>query len=274
MKSKINFSSYLSIAQLTDIHLFEDIEGYLLGIQTEASFQAILSEVKRTLPQLDLLLITGDLTQDGSSNSYIRLRRSLDSFGISAYCIAGNHDDFQFMRTHLPSEYVHLSRSLDVGKWRVLLLSSVVVDAVHGYLAASELVWLDETLKAHADRPTLITFHHPAMPLGSQWIDDICLENQDEFWSICDRYPQIEVVLHGHAHQAFDQIYETPHNSVRCLVTPSTCIQFQPQNQKFQIDNQPPGFRHLRLYADGSMDTEVHRLQVGSFHPDLAAIGY
>ena len=274
MKSKINFSSYLSIAQLTDIHLFEDIEGYLLGIQTEASFQAILSEIKRTLPQLDLLLITGDLTQDGSPNSYVRLRRSLNSFGIPAYCIAGNHDDFHLMQTHLPSEYVHLSRSLDVGKWRVLLLSSVVVGEVHGYLAASELIWLEETLKAHSDRPTLISFHHPAVPLGSQWIDDICLENQDEFWAICDRYPQIEVVLNGHAHQAFDQIYETPHNSVRCLVTPSTCIQFQPQNQKFQIDNQSPGFRHLRLYADGSMETEVHRLQVGSFHPDLAAIGY
>jgi 3',5'-cyclic-AMP phosphodiesterase len=274
MKNTMNYGSFVSIAQLTDIHLFEDIKQSLVGIQTEASFQEVLINIKRTLPQIDLLLLTGDLTQDGSATSYDRLRRSLDKFGIHSYCLAGNHDDLPLMQAHLPSEYVHLSRSLDVGKWRILLLSSVVVGAVHGYLAASELLWLEDTLAAHPDRPTLIAFHHPAVPLGSKWIDGICLENQDQFWEICDRHPQIEVVLNGHAHQDFDQIYETPHNSVRCLVTPSTCIQFEPQNQKFQIDSQPPGFRHLRLYPNGVMETEVHRLKVGSFHPDLAAIGY
>ncbi len=274
MKIKMSCGSFVSIAQLTDTHLFEDSAQSLLGIQTEASFQAVLVEIKRNLSQLDLLLLTGDLTQDGSAASYDRLRKSLDNFAIPAYCLAGNHDDLPMMQTQLPSEYVHLSRSLDLGNWKILLLSSVVVGAVHGYLADSELIWLEEMLKANPDRPTLITFHHPAVPIGSRWIDDICLENQDQFWAICDRYPQIEVVLNGHAHQDFDQIYETPHNSVRCLVTPSTCIQFQPNNHKFQIDSQPAGFRHLRLYDNGSMDTEVHRLKVNCFYPDLAAIGY
>ncbi len=274
MRNTMNYGSFVSIAQLTDIHLFEDIEHSLLGVQTEASFQEVLVDVKRTLPKIDLLLVTGDLTQDGSAASYNRLRRSLDQFGIPAYCLAGNHDDLPLMQSHLPSKYVHLSRSLDVGEWRILLLSSVVVGAVHGYLAAAELAWLEETLKAYPDLPTLIAFHHPAVTLGSQWIDGICLENQDQFWQICDRYPQVKVVLNGHAHQDFDQIHQTPHNSVRCLVTPSTCIQFQPQNPKFQIDSQPPGFRHLRLYPNGTIETEVHRLKVGSFHPDLTAIGY
>ena len=89
-----------------------------------------------------------------------------------------------------------------------------------------------------------------------------------------DRHPQIKVVLNGHAHQEFDQIYETPHNSVRCLVTPSTCVQFQPKNHKFQIDSQSAGFRHLRLYPNGTMDTKIYRLKVGSFQPNLAAVGY
>ena len=35
----MNYGSFVSIAQLTDIHLFEDIESSLVGIQTEASFQ-------------------------------------------------------------------------------------------------------------------------------------------------------------------------------------------------------------------------------------------
>lgn len=274
MKGIINYGSFVSIAQLTDIHLFADIERSLVGIPTEFSFQEVLMKIKRTLPQIDLLMLTGDLTQDGSIASYERLSHSLNNFGIHSYCLAGNHDDLPVMQTYLPNEYVHLSRSLDVGKWRILLLSSVVEGAVHGYLSGAELSYLENNLNAYPDRPTLIAFHHPAVPLGSEWIDGICLENQDEFWAICDRHPQVEVVLNGHAHQEFDEIYETPHNSVRCLVTPSTCIQFQPQNPKFQIDSQPPGFRHLRLYPNGTMETEVHRLKVGSFQPDLAAVGY
>lgn len=274
MKGIINYGSFVSIAQLTDIHLFADIDSSLVGIKTEFSFQEVLLQIKRTLRQIDLLMLTGDLTQDGSAASYERLSKSLDDFGVHSYCLAGNHDILPTMQAHLPSEYVHLSRALDVGKWRILLLSSVVEGAVHGYLSEAELSYLEHNLNDYPERPTLIAFHHPAIPLGSQWIDGICLENQDEFWAICDRYPQIEVVLNGHAHQEFDRIYETPHNSVRCLVTPSTCIQFEPQNHKFQIDNQPPGFRHLRLYPNGTMETEVYRLKVGSFHPDLAAVGY
>jgi Icc protein len=178
------------------------------------------------------------------------------------------------MRSHLPSSYISLDTALHIGKWRLLLLSSVVAGAVYGHLDSSELERLESMLQAEPDYPTLIAFHHPAIPINSQWMDQISLDNQEEFWAICDRYPQVQVVLNGHAHQDFQQIHETPHNSVICLVTPSTCIQFAPQNHKFQIDSQPPGFRHLRLYDDGSIETEVYRLKVGSFSPDLAAIGY
>lgn len=274
MQNITNYSSFVSIAQLTDLHLFADIDRSLVGIKTESSFQEVLSQVKKTLPQIDLMLLTGDLTQDCSVASYERLAKSLNDFKIHSYCLAGNHDDIPLMKVHLPSTYVHLSRSLDVGKWRILLLNSAVEGAVHGYLSNTELSYLENNLHDYPDRPTLIAFHHPAVNLGSQWIDHICLENQDEFWEICDRHPQIEVVLNGHAHQEFDQIYETPHNSVRCLVTPSTCVQFQPKNHKFQIDSQSAGFRHLRLYPNGIMETEIHRLKIGSFQPDLAAVGY
>jgi Icc protein len=57
-------------------------------------------------------------------------------------------------------------------------------------------------------------------------------------------------------------------------VTPSTCVQFASHTPQFQIDSQPAGFRHLRLYPDGSLETEVHRLPTGQFLPELAAQGY
>jgi len=274
MKGKQNSNDFVSVVQLTDTHLFADIEHSLVGIKTAASLQQVLIEMQRVLPRTDLILITGDLSQDCSDASYMHLREMIDRLEIPTYCLAGNHDNLALMRSHLPSPFISLESALNIGKWRILLLSSVVENAVYGQLELSELEKLEAMLQQESDRPTLIAFHHPAISINSQWMDQISLENQDEFWAICDRYPQVQVVINGHAHQDFQQIYETPHNSVICLVTPSTCIQFTPQNSKFRIDHQSPGFRHLRLYDDGRVETEVYRLRVGSFSPDLAAIGY
>jgi Icc protein len=274
MKGTQNINDFLSVVQLTDTHLFADIEHSLVGIKTAASLQQVLIEMQQVLPKIDLILMTGDLSQDCSADSYMHLREMIDRLAIPTHCLAGNHDDLVLMRSHLPSPFISLESALNIGKWHIILLSSVVENAVYGHLALSELAKLETMLQEELERPTLIAFHHPAISINSQWMDQISLDNQEEFWAICDRYPQVQVVINGHAHQDFQQIHETPQNSVMCLVTPSTCIQFATQNPNFQIDHQSPGFRHLRLYHDGRVETEVYRLKVNSFSPDLAAIAY
>ncbi|MDX2255001.1 MAG: 3',5'-cyclic-AMP phosphodiesterase [Pseudanabaenaceae cyanobacterium bins.39] len=266
--------NFISIAQLTDLHLFAERDRQLVGIPTMASFESVLQQVQQKLLHLDLCLLTGDLSQDCSADSYTYLRQTLDSLAVPTYCVAGNHDDLELMASHLPSSHVHLSRSLNVGNWCMILLSSVISGEVHGSLAESELTFLEETLQVNPDRPTLIAFHHPAISLGSHWIDRLGLENKDRFWAICDRYPQIKAVVNGHAHQDFDSVRITDYGLVRCLITPSTCVQFASHTPQFKIDSQPAGFRHIRLYADGSLETEVHRLEADKFLPELSAQGY
>ena len=269
--------NFVSIAQITDTHLFAETERTLTGIPTQASFQAVLNLIQQNLSDLDLLLLTGDLSQDCSPESYQFMRQALESFGKPAYAIAGNHDIIPLMQSHLVSENVHLERSLDFGNahpWRIIMLNSVIVGAVQGYLDQTELDYLETNLQSHPDQPTLIAFHHPAIAIGTSWMDCISLENKEQFWEICDRYPQVQAVVNGHAHQAFDQVYSTPHNSVRCLVTPSTCVQFQPHSDTFAIDPQSAGFRHLKLYDNGSLETEIYRLPLGKFPADIHAISY
>ena len=59
----------ITIAQITDNHLFDDPSLTLRGINTNASFQAVLAAIADLAPQPDLLLATGDLTQDGVDQS-------------------------------------------------------------------------------------------------------------------------------------------------------------------------------------------------------------
>jgi 3',5'-cyclic-AMP phosphodiesterase len=258
---------YLLVAQVTDIHLTDDPQQSVMGVNTEASFRAILAELESLHPAPHLLLLTGDLTQDGSEPAYARLRESLEAVGISAYCLPGNHDTVSIMSRELRGCAVPWDSCFSAGGWQFIPLNSAIEGQVQGYLAAASLDWLDRQLCDRPDLPTLIAVHHPAIALGCDWIDKSGLQNQEEFWQICDRHPQVRVIISGHAHQEFDTDFDLKDSDkgsrARYLVTPSTCAQFAPQTDKFTLDRLNPGFRLLRLYPQGEIETEVRRLANG-----------
>ena len=51
-------------------------------------------------------------------------------------------------------------------------------------------------------------------------------------------------------------------------------MQFAPSSNDFATDTQAPGYRWLRLYDDGRIETAVSRLPAGQFLPDPEADGY
>ncbi len=54
------------LIQISDIHLLADQQGELLGVKTEDSFQAVVHLLKQEKNNIDLILLSGDLSQDGS----------------------------------------------------------------------------------------------------------------------------------------------------------------------------------------------------------------
>ncbi len=58
--------------QVTDPHLFKNEKGELLGINTQASFNQVLSEIQQTDFDYEFVLATGDLVQDSSDEGYLR----------------------------------------------------------------------------------------------------------------------------------------------------------------------------------------------------------
>lgn len=257
-------ANFLLVAQITDIHLTDDPQQLVMGVNTEVSYRAVLELVRNLQPAPDLLLLTGDLTQDGDTPAYARLRQSLESLGIPAYCLPGNHDTVSIMAKELRGCALLWDSCLQTGGWHFVPLNSTIAGQVHGYLDPENLARLDRQLSQHPDLPTLIALHHPAISLGCNWIDKSGLQNRDQFWQICDRHPQIKVIISGHAHQAFDSELNLEQSDrtfkARYLVTPSTCAQFAPRAPKFELDwFHSPGFRLLRLYPNGEIETEVIR---------------
>ena len=251
------------------IHLFASSDSKLLGLPTAQSLEAVLQKLKELRSQLDLILLTGDLSQDGTEESYRHLQELLAPLQLPTYWLTGNHDCFPTMERSLKFPFIHPQKAFQLGGWNFLLLNSAVPGKVHGYLSSEILNWLEFQLQHGENKPTLVGLHHPPFLVNSNWLDTSTLQNSEDLFAVLDRHPQVKLVIFGHIHQNFQQ----QRQDVEYLGTPSTCVQFEPQSSNFSLDNMQPGFRLLDLYPDGTWKTQVERVVYGH-QLDLAATGY
>lgn len=261
--------SSVLLVQLSDSHLFADADGKLLGMNTHDSLQRVIERVLDEQPQVDLILASGDLSQDGSLASYQRFRQLHEQIPAPARWFAGNHDELPAMQAACADSDL-LQPIIDLGNWRIILLDTSIPGAVPGYCSAEQLALLEQALQTAGDRHVLVTFHHHPVSIGCRWMEPIGIRNPEALFAVTDRHPQVQAMLWGHIHQEFDQL----RNGVRLLASPSTCVQFAPGSEEFQVDQEAPGYRWLRLYADGRLETAVSRVVGIHFEVDYSIKGY
>lgn len=261
------------ILQLTDTHLFAGKHETLLGVNTWSSFEAVLDTLVAEQRPYDLIVASGDLAQDHSPEAYQHFVDAIARLNAAPVVwLPGNHDYQPTMVTTLANGAgISDTKHILVGDaWQVVLLDSQVPGVPHGELSDYQLEWLERTLSAHASRHTLIFLHHHPMPSGCTWLDQHSLRNSHMLEAVLQPFPLAKTLVCGHIHQDLDLNW----NGRRLLSTPSTCVQFKPHCTNFTIDTVPPGWRWLTLGPDGSVETEVQRLQTSRFTPDLDSEGY
>jgi Icc protein len=257
------------LVQLSDSHLFAEADGRLLGMNTRQSLEKVIESVLAEQPAVDLILATGDLSQDGSVESYQAFRQLSAQIAAPVRWLPGNHDELpQMAEAAQQSDF--LEPVIDIGQWRITLLDSAVPGSVPGYLQDAQLQLLAQALSEAPQRHHLICLHHHPVSIDCAWMEPIGLRNPEALFAVLGRFPQVRAVLWGHIHQMFDQVRE----GVRLLASPSTCIQFAPGSEDFQLDDLPPGYRWLRLHDDGRLETGISRVTGFAFEVDLGGEGY
>lgn len=258
------------VVQISDCHLFASTDGRLLGLNTEDSLKLVLDRVAREHPHIDVILATGDLSQDGSTTSYRRFQQHIERFRTPSYWLQGNHDLTDPMVNTLGG-HSHLSPCLiEQGDWRIVMLNSSVEHEVPGYFQPSELAFLRSALEKTRGHHTMVCLHHHPLPMGCDWLDTQVVKNAVEFWKVIDDFEHIRAIVWGHVHQESDQLRK----GVRLLSVPSTCVQFKPHSKDFAVDDVSPGYRWFDLHADGRIDTTVSRVQGVKFEVDFSVKGY
>ena len=201
----------------------------------------------------DRVFVTGDLIQDDTAEAYERFRQFLLPLNLRIHCIPGNHDVRDLMKevcVRPPFSYCAREQIRD---WMLIGLDSCISDDAGGELSTAELERLDKAVRETPAKHVAVFLHHPPVPMACKWLDTVGLRNGDEFLEKLRNLSKVRLVAFGHVHQEYDDDYE----GIRILATPSTCRQFRPHSDEFDVDENPPAYRRLTLNPDGSVDNEL-----------------
>ncbi|WP_075183062.1 3',5'-cyclic-AMP phosphodiesterase [Pantoea sp. 1.19] len=263
--------STFRILQLTDTHLFAGKHETLLGVNTWASFEAVLDTLLAGQQPFDAIVASGDLAQDHTPEAYQHFIEGISRLNKPCFWLPGNHDYQPTMVPMLAAGGVREEKHLLIGEqWQMLLLDSQVPGVPHGLLSDYQLEWLDNALARYPQRHALIFLHHHPRPSGCTWLDQHSLRNSHMLEAVLQKHPLAQTLVCGHIHQDLDMLW----HGRRLLATPSTCVQFKPHCTNFTIDTVAPGWRWLTLGPQGELQTSVARLDGDRFTPDMDAEGY
>ncbi|MDD1636205.1 MAG: 3',5'-cyclic-AMP phosphodiesterase [Methylococcaceae bacterium] len=246
----------LSILQITDLHILPGLDETFLGINTEYYFHAVLELAFAEHHHFDLILLTGDLAQHPSPASYQRILNSLEVHNTPSICLPGNHDDYQLMQQIFNTGLVSCKKQIFLENWQLICLNSQIPGEPGGRLSKEELLFLEDCLTGNPNHHALIAVHHHCLETKSAWMDTMIIENSQELLAIINQYPQTKAITTGHIHQDMDITIE----GLRFLGTPSTCFQFKPKSVTFSLDSTAPGYRLIKLYEDGRIESGITRL--------------
>jgi 3',5'-cyclic-AMP phosphodiesterase len=246
----------MNIIQITDCHLFADANTTMAGVNTEQSLLKVLQAISEN-ESPDLVLVTGDMAHDEELPTYRQLKDFLDKLNIKYYCLPGNHDQPQYLKETFKDNFIGQFQHFICGGWQIILLSTAIPGKVHGRLNNQQLTLLSRAVQENRE-PAVIFMHHQPVPIQCPWLDNIGLENPDEFLTILQSTTSVKAVFCGHVHQEFKHL----RNNIVFYGTPSTCFQFKPHSMIVEYDNALPAYRSIKLNASGLHDTHVVRVEI------------
>jgi 3',5'-cyclic-AMP phosphodiesterase len=242
------------LVQLTDIHIGGSEDGKDPIPRVEAVIEAV-----RSLPNAPAaVLVSGDLTDRGTTEEYEVVRELLGRLELPLHVLPGNHDDRGRLREAfgLPGEGEEpIRHSVDVGEMRMVLLDSNVPGRDPGAFDVERLGWLDAELSKEPGRPTLLAVHHTPLTTGIPEWDAINLDPSDReaLGAVVSRHPQLRAIVGGHLHRvAASTLAGCP-----VLSAPSAYLQVRPNFHRDEVTwIDPPGFA-IHALRDGDLTSQV-----------------
>lgn len=195
------------IAQISDLHVTHPGRLCSNKVDTGRHLRAAIERIRKLAPAPDLIIVTGDLVDMGECEEYSELRRLIEPLSVPIFVVPGNHDNrTELLRAfpdhrYLPQSGGFLQYSVEDWPIRLVALDTVIENRMAGEMCTERLLWLERTLSAAPNEPTLVFMHHPPFTTGLAGMDGIGLQGAVAMAGILARNPQVQLVTAGHLHR-------------------------------------------------------------------------
>lgn len=196
------------IAQISDTHL----SGHgkkTFGIAPMAeNLMRCVQHINHFRPQPDLVLHTGDVTNNGQTDEARRAAAILNQLEMPYYIVPGNHDDRGILAAHFGTPVCPLDPSglanytIDTPDLRLIGLDSTHPGTPGGYMDETRASWLKSELAKAPHTPTILFMHHPPATFGVIETDVDGFKNIELLADIVQQHKNIIRILAGHIHLA------------------------------------------------------------------------
>lgn len=242
----------MKVAQISDIHLTE--HGQLIwDTDTLSHFESAI-QVLDKIKDLDAVIVSGDLSNDGSEWTYRYIDERLSTLKLPVYCCLGNHDsscalsmDFKCLR---------FDRDVMIRGWRFLFINSVSADPENpgffkskGLISKDDLDFLESEI--HAGAKTAVVLHHPPIEPGG-WLNRKPLENREDFNDTIQG-SDVRLVLYGHIHYS----QQDNLNNILYSSAPAIGFAYDKELPKYHIADGQEGISVLEFGDEISIHTEL-----------------
>jgi Icc protein len=249
------------LAHITDPHVGDDESARALADAVRA--------VVALDPAPDAVLLSGDLVDDPTPETYARVRDLLAPLTMPVHVLPGNHDDRAALRACFDGgsgagaePYQYVAR---VGPWRLIACDSTVPGQIPGSLDGGRLDWLEAQLDDDRETPAIVALHHPPLLTAITEVDQMGLAAGDRtaLGELISRHPQVQRVVAGHVHRTMvGDLRGCP-----VFACPSTYIQgLLDIDGRMALVREPPGFG-LHVEVDGGVTSHVQ--PIGDYGPPI-----
>ena len=242
----------MRIAHISDLHMCSSPDTYIYGVNPYENMMRAISLLKDR-QDIELGVITGDISNDGSIDSYLIADEILSGFNFPIYIINGNHDNADELLKK-PYSKMKYAPTFEFGGIHFFSLNTVALaddgtNRSRGRISETEFARLRYYI-SKTTGPIVVLMHHPAT-LTHSWLDRRILEDRERFIECVTASDKVITVLSGHNH------YATKKRVKGCLFStaPSVSTSFSVNLKPFEEAN-TPGISIVDIYIDSSCYAE------------------
>lgn len=181
------------IAHISDLHISDTAFD-------EEVFMEAVAEINNLNP--DMIILTGDLTNDGYYREFQQAVKYLDMFEAPLFAVPGNHDarnlGHQSFEELIGENSWKLTKEND---FTVIGLDSSSPDEDRGHVGKPQRMWMEHQLDQCVinDLSSIVALHHHVIPIPDTGRERNILSDAGEILKILTTH-EVDLILCGHKH--------------------------------------------------------------------------